>query len=218
MNATTNIFSDMGKEELRAACRTAGISYSKLNNDGMRAALVAHYAPSEEGVHIKLTESTDAKNARLADEALEAEPVVAGPNFFGALLGKVAPPAFTGNSIKAVDGKIVNPDSEQADAEKEVRAPRPKRVKTPPPVVPRASYKGLKIQKERLVQNGKKRPSVGGVCEAVWCVFDKMHAEGKLCRADELPAIADAHGWNRNNVTCEYYAWRKFMGIKGRSV
>lgn len=205
MNATTNIFSDMGKEELRAACRTAGISYSKLNNDGMRAALI------QKGTEAKLV-----KLEELADEIISDS--ISSVNPFGALLGKVAPPAFTGNSIKAVDGKIVNPDSEQADAEKEVRAPRPKRVKTPPPVVPRASYKGLRIQKERLVQNGKKRPSVGGVCEAVWCVFDKMHAEGKLCRADELPAIADAHGWNRNNVTCEYYAWRKFMGIKGRSV
>lgn len=34
-------FVNMGKEELRAACRTAGISYGKLNNDGMRAALEA---------------------------------------------------------------------------------------------------------------------------------------------------------------------------------
>lgn len=36
-------FAEMGKEQLRTACREAGISYGKLNNDGMRAALVAHY-------------------------------------------------------------------------------------------------------------------------------------------------------------------------------
>lgn len=32
-------YSEMGKEELRAACRKAGVSYGKLNNDGMRKAL-----------------------------------------------------------------------------------------------------------------------------------------------------------------------------------
>lgn len=45
----------MGKVELRAACKVAGINYGKLNNDGMRAALaaqpeVAEEAPVEESV------------------------------------------------------------------------------------------------------------------------------------------------------------------------
>jgi hypothetical protein len=34
-------FNEMGKVELRAACKAAGIAYGKLNNDGMRAALIA---------------------------------------------------------------------------------------------------------------------------------------------------------------------------------
>jgi hypothetical protein len=34
-------FAEMGKSELRQACRDAGIPYGKLNNDGMRAALEA---------------------------------------------------------------------------------------------------------------------------------------------------------------------------------
>jgi hypothetical protein len=35
-------FDEMGKEELRAACKSAGVvGYGKLNNDGMRALLVA---------------------------------------------------------------------------------------------------------------------------------------------------------------------------------
>jgi hypothetical protein len=37
-------YDNLGKTELRAACKEAGISYSKLNNDGMRAALAAHDA------------------------------------------------------------------------------------------------------------------------------------------------------------------------------
>lgn len=41
-------FDEMGKNELRAACKAAGISYAKLNNDGMRAALKAAYAEPKE--------------------------------------------------------------------------------------------------------------------------------------------------------------------------
>lgn len=41
-------FDEMSKNELRAACKAAGIGYSKLNNDGMRTALKAAYTPSEE--------------------------------------------------------------------------------------------------------------------------------------------------------------------------
>lgn len=38
-------FNEMGKVELRQACKEAGIkNYGKMNNDGMRAALEAHYA------------------------------------------------------------------------------------------------------------------------------------------------------------------------------
>jgi hypothetical protein len=43
-------FTEMGKDQLRAACKVAGISYSKLNNDGMREALrTAEGNTSEEG-------------------------------------------------------------------------------------------------------------------------------------------------------------------------
>jgi len=34
-------FNEMGKVELRAACKAAGVKYGNLNNDGMRAALAA---------------------------------------------------------------------------------------------------------------------------------------------------------------------------------
>lgn len=41
-------YETMGKEELRQACRAAGISYSKLNNEGMREALRAAEEAAEE--------------------------------------------------------------------------------------------------------------------------------------------------------------------------
>jgi hypothetical protein len=40
-------FETMGKAELRAACKEAGISYGKLNVAGMRAALAQQYAEGE---------------------------------------------------------------------------------------------------------------------------------------------------------------------------
>ena len=47
-------FITMNKEQLRAACKAAGISYSKLNNDGMRAALTeASKPPVIEGLKIE---------------------------------------------------------------------------------------------------------------------------------------------------------------------
>jgi hypothetical protein len=42
----TNNFDAMGKAELRAACKAAGMSYSKLTVADMRAALVAHHTPT----------------------------------------------------------------------------------------------------------------------------------------------------------------------------
>ena len=47
MTATASKFDEMNKEELRAACREAGVPYGKLNNYGMRAALVMHYAKTD---------------------------------------------------------------------------------------------------------------------------------------------------------------------------
>ncbi len=45
-------YDTMAKDELRTACKAVGIPYSKLNNDGMRAALAALHpapAPTEQG-------------------------------------------------------------------------------------------------------------------------------------------------------------------------
>ena len=196
-NNTASKFDAMGKEALRAACREAGISYSKLNNDGMRAALVAHYAQSEEVVEQAEVE-----------EAAEAAP--SRPSLFASLLN---PPAVLASmQVQATtivrDGKRVEAAPAKGKSE-----PRARTEKPAAPAVPRVSRKGYKIQKEREERNGVKRPSEGTVCGAVWAEFDK----NPEIKAGELADLADAHGWNRTNVSCEFYVWRKFMGIKGRS-
>ena len=195
-NTTASKFDAMGKEALRTACREAGISYSKLNNDGMRAALVAHYAQSEE-----VAEQVEAEEEEVAPTR---------PNLFASLLNPQPIPEAMRSAPSYVvrDGKRVEAAPAKGKSE-----PRARTEKPASPAAPRVSRKGYTIQKEREERNGVKRPSEGTICGAVWAEFDK----NPEIKAGELAALADANGWNRTNVSCEFYAWRKFMGIKGRA-
>ena len=64
-----------------------------------------------------------------------------------------------------------------------------------------------KVEQEEC--NGVKRPKAGGACAAVWAWLDANPA----ATLKEAKAAAPAHGWNENNVSCEFYARRKFLGI-----
>lgn len=64
-----------------------------------------------------------------------------------------------------------------------------------------------KVEQEE--RNGIKRPKAGGVCAAVWAWLDA----NPTATVKEAKAVAPAHGWNENNVSCEFYARRKFYGI-----
>lgn len=69
------------------------------------------------------------------------------------------------------------------------------------------------LKVERVEQNGVKRPASGGLCAAVWEYLDK-HPKAT---AKDLREVAPSKEWNVNNVTCEFYQWRKFNGITGRT-
>lgn len=189
-------FDAMGKMELRAACKASGIKYGKLDNAGMRAALVAFEATS-----------TEQSAAAQEDEDEVKTPASVGFGDIGALLGnggKVVPPVI-GTVTSVVDGKTVDPTAPKG------KTPSEKAERTPP--APRISRKGYTIEKNRPMQNGVKRPSAGTVCGDVWAAFDA----NPTIKAGELAALADANQWNRTNVSCEFYNWRKFNGISGRS-
>jgi hypothetical protein len=64
-----------------------------------------------------------------------------------------------------------------------------------------------KVEQEE--SNGVKRPKAGGACAAVWAWLDANPA----ATLKEAKSAAPAHGWNENNVSCEFYARRKFLGI-----
>lgn len=61
----------------------------------------------------------------------------------------------------------------------------------------------------REQRNGVKRPQEGGLCAQVWTWLDAQHAVTIKCAR----VAAAEHGWNENNVACEFYAWRKFHGL-----
>jgi hypothetical protein len=90
----------------------------------------------------------------------------------------------------------------------------------PAPVVqvsPRLTSKGLKIEKDREQRNGVKRPSAGGACRAVWDELDAAVQRGTPHTVKTIKLHADCNGWNVNNAAIEFYQWRKFNGISGRS-
>lgn len=90
------------------------------------------------------------------------------------------------------------------------------------PAAPRrggATVDGYTIEKNRPESNGIRRPSAGGLCRQVWdfCqhVVDSEGVEALSVRVVKDRA-ADV-GWNINNAVIEFYQWRKFNGITGRS-
>lgn len=87
----------------------------------------------------------------------------------------------------------------------------------PAPVVTTSKPKKAPVPKvertERVEQNGVKRPAPGGLCAAVWEYLDK-HPKAT---AKDLREVAPSKDWNVNNVACEFYQWRKFNGITGRT-
>jgi hypothetical protein len=194
-------FDAMGKMELRAACKASGIKYGKLDNAGMRAALVAF-----EEERNKLIDSGKGVTDAAETDTEEQAPMTGGFANIGLMLGgtPIAPPVI-GKVTSVVDGKTVDPTAPKGKTATE------KGERTPP--APRISRKGYTIDKDRPMQNGVKRPSAGTVCGAVWAAFDANPA----IKAGELAALADANQWNRTNVSCEFYAWRKFNNISGRS-
>lgn len=76
---------------------------------------------------------------------------------------------------------------------------------------PRPKMKKLETVREE--RNGIKRPSVGGLCRAIWDMLDVVLLE--TCVVPSLKAVkktAEERGWNLNNAVIEYYRWKKFSG------
>jgi hypothetical protein len=74
------------------------------------------------------------------------------------------------------------------------------------------------IEKNRPEQNGIKRPSAGGLCRAVWDACDDLRAKlDRIPTSKEIKQMAGEKSWNSNNTMIEFYQWRRYNGITGRS-
>lgn len=86
----------------------------------------------------------------------------------------------------------------------------------------RASDKPAAERKPRVpaeVQNGVRKPSVGTTCRHVWDELERLQTENNGTPPDskQVKALAEQHKWNTNNASIEFYQWRKFNGISGRT-
>ena len=197
-------FNSLGKEALRTSCREAGISYSKLNNEGMRLALTEHYAALAETdtfleKSVVVEEINEAAELEIAES--EASTLAHVNRVFSSMFGAPVVPVSTIKGTVFRDGKA----AEKTIAKEKVKI---EKIKTD-----RVSRKGYSIQKGRETKNGVKRPSEGTICAQVWLYLDN----NPETKAGELNQLSVDKDWDRTTLGCQFYAWRKFMGIKGRS-
>jgi hypothetical protein len=93
-----------------------------------------------------------------------------------------------------------------------VREPRVLPTLTPAPA---KAEPVRKIQANRPEANGVKRPSEGTICAQIWAWCDEVHKAGDKVTAKELRAALPT--LDDTTKTVQYYRWRKFNGIAGRS-
>lgn len=181
-------FDEMGKNELRAACQDAGIQYSKLSTQAQREALRSIEKASAPKDEIVAPPVVMQTAAPVADE--EDEVIQAPvPNGLSAFVSQM-----TGEKAPVADIKAT-------------KATATKRM-----------VSVSKIEKDRMEQNGIKRPSMGGLCRAIWDELDLYRdVNGTIPSSKEVKAMAERHLWNRNNASIEFYQWRRFHGITGRA-
>lgn len=206
-------FAEMGKTELRAACKAATISYGKLTVAEMRNALEAHAAaqqPAEEtedlrrkrieteaAAYVEMAKKMD--TTQLTDDGVEGHCPCCGIHLSNGVAhyADMVDSAGTKEANKMKnEWTCLGCGGEWGAALNHV-------------VVPREAHKGgsgVKIEKNREQRNGIKRPSAGGKCRLVWDALDAM--ESPTLKA--IKAHAEAQGWNPNNATIEFYNWRKF--------
>lgn len=185
-------FDAMGKTELRAACKAAGVAYGKLNNDGMRAAL----ATKMEAINAQLI-SDGAGPAETSVEQIPVSDSRKEPDDFGipATVGATEAPVRSGKGL----GELV------ADA-----AAKPVKSK---------KVTASKLEKDRPSQNGVTRPSVGTICRQIWDALDAKRAtmpKDEVLSFEHVRVMMNEKGWARNTAFTQFQRWKEYNGIMPR--
>jgi hypothetical protein len=211
-------FAEMGKTELRAACKAASISYGKLTVAEMRSALEASsYAAA-------VVEMADGEDLRKKDTRTDEDYVELASKMDHTKLGQDG----IEEHCPCCGIHLSNGCAHYADIVDSAGTKEANKMKNEwtclgcggewgealnhAPAAPRAASKGgsgVKIEKNREQRNGIKRPSAGGKCRLVWDALDIL-ATQNLATLKDIKAVAEKSGWNPNNATIEFYNWRKF--------
>jgi hypothetical protein len=174
-------FDAMGKEELRKACKAAGISYGKLNNDGMRNALkqaaadaqVAAdqdklpFAPAQNQTKSEPAQAPqeDSTNAALEDAVQGAEEAPKGP----------APGTIVEATVQRVEALQIEKN--------------------------RAERNGVQRQS---------KGSIGDQLWAIYDALQAaLKGDEKVAHKD-AKAAAVARGFNPNSASIAFFRWVKF--------
>jgi Rieske Fe-S protein len=184
----------LSKSQVRAALRAASVEFDpSLNLEQLQALLDDYRA----GADIAIAADVAQNAAPVEQEAVE----VAAP------MQEVVEPAQ-----EEIVTEPVQFDIEAALAE--FAAP----LQGPPiAVMQRATSAGVRVEANRPMQNGVRRPSAGTLCRAVWDFcghYADTYGEAPTIRT--VKAHAASVDWNTNNASIEFYNWRKFNGISAR--
>ena len=204
-------FDSMGKVELRAACKAAGISYSKLTVAGMRDALSAKQPAAKSATEVQALIAATPYSAEqlqaMGEQGVgttEHDDRGHCPHCGIGLSNGVAHYAdvVDSNPNAAKDMKnewtCLGCGAEWGAELKQVKRNE-------------LQGRGIKIQKDREERNGIKRPSAGGKCAAVWDEMDQWVATtGEQPTAKDVRTLAAKKGWNVNNAVIEFYQWKRF--------
>jgi hypothetical protein len=183
-------FENMNKDQLRAACRTAGIVYGKMNNTQMRDALVAAQ-PKPASTHV----------------------VHAGPEVKPALVAAVVDAIAKANTPETVvisqlttPAPVATPAPAPKTSGKKIQKDREERngVKRPSAgTICAAIWSALDAKRAEL-SGGM---SVEGVGAA---------KSGTVPSFKDLKALQDTNGWERNTAVTQYQRWKEFNDLMVR--
>lgn len=207
-------FENMGKVELRAACKAAGVAYGKLNNDGMRAALTAKQA--EQGIGPVGSDNRPApidpvlrKQVETYMEKTKDAPFVSKSKYAGRNIGEAVQDEKVKIGTLNVQTGVVTPVVETP-----VVDVTPRETVTGKVVKP----KSLKIEKVRDNQNKVTRPSAGSICRQIWDQLDTKRAADKAVPTFEnLRDLMKQYGWSKNTAMTQYQRWKQFNGVMPRT-
>ena len=212
---------EMGKAELRAACKEVGVkNYGKMNNEGMRQAIRTEVLA--DNAQAVLTAFEEPQQVEEAVEVAQEAELTEYEQELASRYGHSNCPHcnITLSNGVGEHGEIVNGTRIKHDEFQFVCLAcdgefGPK-IKTPKARKPVQNPTGNKIEKNRPEQNGMKYPSAGTKTRVIWDLCDAMTKElGRPLKISELRERV-AQGTNENMMKSQYSYWRKFHNITGR--